>query len=96
MSGSDRYATCIAVNEQFDSELTGKSICIATGLTFPDALAGGVFAAMQKSPLMLADNNLSQAQTAFLAKRRSSTVYALGGQGAVSDAVIRRVSENSI
>lgn len=96
LSGTDRYSTCIAVNEHFGSELTGKSICIATGMNFPDALAGGVFAALQKSPLMLADKNLSQAQTAFLAKRKSSTVYALGGQGAVSDAVIRRVSENSI
>ncbi len=47
VAGKNRYETCIAVNKQFSSTLSSSSVCIAKGLDFPDALAGGVYAALK-------------------------------------------------
>ena len=40
IAGKDRYETNTAVNAMFNSERT-KSLCVATGCDFPDALVGG-------------------------------------------------------
>ncbi|MBQ1904446.1 MAG: cell wall-binding repeat-containing protein, partial [Ruminococcus sp.] len=64
--GANRYSTCIEVNKKFASTLTGKVMCVATGLNFPDALAGGVLAAKKAAPLFLTANSLSDEQTAYL------------------------------
>ena len=94
--GANRYSTCTAVNTHFASLLTGDSVCVATGKDFPDALTGGVFAAMNNAPLLLADSSLSTEQTALLSKKAAAKVYALGGTGAVPDSIIRRVCESSV
>ncbi|MCR5478263.1 MAG: leucine-rich repeat protein, partial [Ruminococcus sp.] len=44
--GANRFETCIAVNEKFAGVLNGNMLCVATGMDFPDALAGGVYAAI--------------------------------------------------
>ncbi len=90
--GKDRYATCIAVNKTFASTLNGDTICIATGLTFPDALAGGVYAALKKAPLFLADNSLSKAQQNYLDPKTPDHLTVFGGVKAVPSKLVNSIS----
>lgn len=91
VAGANRYATCVAVNEKFSSVLKGKDLCVAKGGDFPDALAGGVFAALHESPLFLAGPVLIDTQIEYLNKKKVDTVYVFGGTGAVSDTVIKHI-----
>jgi putative cell wall-binding protein len=89
--GQNRYETCIAINERFSSLLTGRSIYVSTGKNYPDALAGGVLAAHNRSAMLLCDVRLSNSQTNMLKKMHGYTLTAFGGFGAVSDELFQRV-----
>ena len=95
VAGENRYSTCVAVNNKFKSVLTGKSICIATGTNFPDALAGGVFAAMNKAPLFLADTKLSDEQSRYLKTKKASKLNIFGGTGAVPNSLVYSIGKAS-
>jgi len=41
IAGKDRYETNVTVNKMLYSGSANKSICVATGCDFPDALVGG-------------------------------------------------------
>lgn len=87
IAGKDRYETNTAVNAMFNSERT-KSLCVATGSDFPDALVGGVLAGRNYMPVVFVNGKaknlkLSDTQKEFLFQRRSGKVYVLGGEGAV-------------
>ena len=97
-AGSDRYETCIKINKTFAKTLTGKSVCIAKGYNFPDALAGGVFAAQQKAPLFLADKldknaTISKTQSAFLKSQNPNKLYIFGGETAVPKALVKTIAK---
>ena len=92
--GANRYATCVAVNKAFASSMTGTALCIATGADFPDALAGGVFAAIKSAPLFLVNNaakKLDDTQTAYLKEKQAKKFFVFGGPGAVSDPTVNLV-----
>ncbi|MBQ1904616.1 MAG: leucine-rich repeat protein, partial [Ruminococcus sp.] len=91
IAGANRYETCLEVNKQFASLFTGKMICVSTGKTFPDALAGGVYAAEKKAFMLLADSAVSEKQKTFLAKHKGSTMAAFGGEGAVSSSLFSSI-----
>ena len=98
LDGKDRYETCVAVNNEFKSLLSGKSICVATGADYPDALAGGVFAAIQKAPLFLINGKaqtliLSDKQNAYLKTLTPNMMYVLGGIGVVPDSHVKTVAD---
>jgi len=83
IEGSNRYETCNAVNNEFASMLTGSGICVAKGLDFPDALAGGVCAALNKSALVLVDNSVRDSQKTYLQNKKADAITIFGGVGAV-------------
>ncbi len=93
VSGSDRYATCVEVNRRFADVLDGTSLCIAKGLDFPDALAGGVLAALKGSPLFLADKTLYPSQTSYLKESTVSSVYVFGGENAVPESLVKQIRD---
>lgn len=98
LDGKDRYETCVAVNNEFKSLLSGKSICVATGADYPDALAGGVFAAIQKAPLFLINGKaqnliLSDKQKAYLKTLTPNMMYVLGGIGVVPNSHVKTVAD---
>ncbi len=100
IAGTNRYETCVAVNSTFNGVLTGNSFCIATGQDFPDALAGGVYAAQNKAPLFLVNGKektlrLSDAQAAFLKSKKTDSFYVFGGVGVVPDEHIQVFSKAS-
>ena len=88
IAGANRYETCVEVNKRFADVLTGSNICIAKGLDFPDALAGGVYAALTKSPMLLADKALTADEIEYLKGSNAKTVVVFGGTGAVSDSIV--------
>ena len=97
-AGDNRYDTCVLINKSFAKNLTGKSICIAKGYNFPDALAGGVFAAKNKAPLFLADviggkAELSKTQSSYLKSKNPSKLYIFGGETAVPTALVKTVAK---
>ena len=79
LAGSNRYDTCVAVNNYFSSILSGKSVCLTTGQNYPDALSGGVLAAKNKAPMMIVDSVLSANQKSYLNAKSPSLFYTLGG-----------------
>lgn len=91
VSGSNRYKTCIAINRRFNALLTGQDVYIATGKSFPDALAGGVLAAKTKSPLVLADGVLDKEQEEYFKEMNKAVVCIFGGVGAVSQSLVDQV-----
>ena len=96
--GADRYATCVRINNAFKSTLKGKAMCVAKGYNFPDALAGGVFAAKIKAPLFLADKldknaTLNNVQKSYLKSRKPSKLYVFGGQTAVPSQLINNIKK---
>ena len=98
VAGDSRYNTSVAVNEQFKDVLTGEMLCVATGTTYPDALAGGLCAAMYKSPLMLVNTaqttpSFSDEQKAYLQQYIMDTIVVFGGTGAVPEAQITALAE---
>jgi phosphatidylinositol-3-phosphatase len=83
LAGSDRAATAVAIAQAIG---TPKTVFEATGLNFPDALAG-VPAAIANAGVILLTNGSTQApETAtYLAGLSGVTRYALGGQAAAAD-----------
>ncbi len=97
VAGKNRYETCVAVNNKFAGLHTGKGICVAKGLDFPDALAGGVLAAKNRIPLFLADGKkLLDCQNTYLKGRKASKLYVLGGTGAVPDSLVKLIAKASV
>ncbi len=95
-NGAQRYETCVMINKYFAKDLSSKTVCIAKGLDFPDALAGGVFAANQKAPLLLADTALRDAQKSFLKNKKPNKLYIFGGTVAVPDKLAKEVAKMSV
>lgn len=99
--GANRFETCVAVNERFADVLDGDMLCVATGMDFPDALAGGVFAALNKAPLFLVNGKsktltLSESQKSYLKSKSPQKIYTFGGTGAVPDNHVKVVSGASV
>ncbi|MBQ9869376.1 MAG: cell wall-binding repeat-containing protein [Ruminococcus sp.] len=97
ISGADRYETCLNVNAKFFDEVSNSMICVATGLDFPDALAGGVFAAKYAAPLILVNGNaslgLSGDQREYISDKAPNGIAIFGGTGAVSDRTVKEICD---
>jgi len=86
IAGGDRYATSAAVaSELGDVEV----VVLATGRSFPDALAGAPAAGRRGAPVLLVGDTLPEPVRAWLAARAGQVrhLYVLGGPAAVPPAV---------
>ena len=100
LAGQNRYETCVEVNTQFADVLTGPSMALATGQDFPDALAGGVFAASNRSALFLVNTGfktpkLLDFQIDYLKDKKAKKFFVFGGTGVLSDPAVALVKSNS-
>jgi len=59
INGSSRYDTALKVADHFMDIFPTKGIAFATGENYPDALAGGVFAAKKGMPVLLTNGKLN-------------------------------------
>ena len=80
--GSNRYMTNLYVNQVFSD--MGSAPCLATGTAFPDALAGGVYAAANRSPIYLVPPTLTDEQVERFKKLKPKKIIVFGGPNAVT------------
>ncbi|HYI66872.1 MAG TPA: cell wall-binding repeat-containing protein [Candidatus Limnocylindrales bacterium] len=87
LAGNDRYATAAAISAS--TFAPGVSVAyVATGATFPDALAAGAAAASHDGPVLLvAANAVPSATASELARLQPATIKLVGGTAIVSNGV---------
>ncbi len=87
LAGPNRYATAAAVSAA--NFLPGIPVAYAaTGLSFPDALAGAAVAGSEDGPILLVrESAIPAAAAAELLRLQPGRIVVLGGTGVVSDAV---------
>lgn len=92
-AGADRFATAAAVSAaRFDPGVS--SVYVATGTSFPDALAGGPAAGLDGGPILLTlHGSLPGPTVDELERLEPQRVVVLGGTAVVSDHVERRLAE---
>ena len=95
--GTDRFATALDIAEQ---EFPGAGhVFVATGRTFPDALAAGPLAAAQNAPIVLSDGPVLDAAPASYVRRAAApgsgpaAVKAVGGD---ADRALKAVGGGAI
>lgn len=94
LAGSDRFATAVAISQEryAPGDLAGGAVVLATGLSFPDALAGSTLAGAVGGPILLTrPDSLPGAVRSEISRLGARTVYVLGGPRAVSDSVLAAV-----
>jgi len=86
IAGADRYGTAAAIAARFADDR--PSTYLATGVAYPDALAGGPAAAKSDVPLLLvAPDRLPTPTAGQLDRIRPDRLLVLGGLRSVSDEV---------
>ncbi|MDR1603957.1 MAG: S8 family serine peptidase [Gracilibacteraceae bacterium] len=90
LAGDNRYDTSASV--LYAHLPTGANLYIATGRNFPDALTGGLLAALNSSSIMLVSpDGLTARQKSLLSTLRGKQAVALGGTGSVSEELLAEV-----
>lgn len=91
LAGPDRYATAAAVAASHEP---GVPIAyVATGLSFPDALAGAALAGAQHAPLLLTTRTTVPSVTAqALTRLQPADIVVLGGPASVSDGTMQALA----
>ncbi|MET4097810.1 putative cell wall-binding protein [Agrococcus sp. UYP10] len=88
-AGTDRYDTARLINDAYEVDANVRSMLLATGENFPDALAGAVQAASTGMPLYLSPGLCHPTITPMLAseavERDIIDVIGLGSAASVSD-----------
>lgn len=91
VAGGDRYQTAAAMAAYYPAG--GQRVYLASGETFPDALAGAALAAHQQAPLLLTrSGRLDDAAMRELKRLDAGEVVVLGGTTAVSEAVAKQAA----
>ncbi len=84
---NDRYGTAAAVSKATFSP--GVPVAyIASGLNFPDALAGAAAGGYLGGPVLLVNGHIPAVTAAELTRLQPGRIVVLGGSAAVSDAVL--------
>ncbi|MDP2587419.1 MAG: cell wall-binding repeat-containing protein [bacterium] len=85
LAGDDRYATAVAVAEKLNN-LT--EVFLASGTSFPDALAASSVAARDRAAIVLTSKaDLPDVTRDFLASTPATTIHIVGGVAVVEDDV---------
>lgn len=85
--GPDRYETAAAINDAFFAPGSSDAIFLATGVNFPDALAGAALAGLVKAPLHVTTRDcVPERVRESIGALGSNAVVTLGGTSAVSPA----------
>ena len=82
ISGSDRYATAVAVADAMGDPST---VFLATAANYADALAAGPAAAHATGAILLTDGTTMPAVTTAYLAAHPGTTYAVGGPAATAD-----------
>ncbi len=99
VAGGDRYATAVeasrrGISTQAIASQTNRTIVLANGLNYPDALSGAALAranGFNGSLLLTPQNSLPTAVRNEIIRTGTRNVYVLGGTNVVSNTVISQV-----
>ena len=86
LAGSNRYETAAAISRS--TFATAESAYAATGLNFPDALAGGPSAALNEQPVLLVGDAVPASTATELRRLGASSASVVGGPAVVPDSVV--------
>ena len=99
LGGKTRFDTNLAVIKEFANgpkALSNSIVGLATGMDYPDALTGGVVAAMVKAPMLLVNPKAGLSKDQIIAIKEQKEpeaedfiVTAFGGTGVISDQMLR-------
>lgn len=79
--GSSRYETAAAISKETWNYT--QNVIIASGVNFPDALAGVTLSFSLSAPILLTDkNNLNTSAITEIKRLEAENAYILGGTGA--------------
>lgn len=93
VAGADRYATSVE-SARWGHPRTSRTVFIATGADYADALAAGPAAAASNSPVLLVQQNRIPASVIEELERfEASRIYVLGGVEAVSASVVTQLRQ---
>lgn len=92
LSGPDRYATAAAISKATYAPGVRYAF-IASGLNFPDALAGASAAGWYGSPILFVGSTLPQATITELQRLQPDTIVVLGGTGVVSAGIATALAQ---
>lgn len=91
LAGADRFQTAAAISARHYAPGVPAAY-VATGLGFPDALAGGPAAVTAGAPILLVTpGGIPAATAAELARLQPGRIVVLGGPGVVSDGVLAQL-----
>lgn len=93
ISGSDRYATSLAVAKQISGP---KQVFIASGEGFADGLSVSSYAALSGSPILLTNGKELSSDILQYVKGSGSTPYVVGGNSVVDDSVVSSLGAERI
>ena len=96
LAGSDRYGTMAKVTQTAFADHSCKTIIVATGQSFPDALSGAGLAGVYRCPIVLTKKASLSPEAESEIKRLAATycnIFILGGEGTVSANVENRIKE---
>lgn len=92
LAGPDRYATATVIAEAFPGDV--DEVLVATGLDFPDALAGGGLAAARRAPILLTTPaSLPEVVRTGLDRLDVTRATVLGGDAVVDESVVDELAE---
>ena len=90
--GIDRYATAVAISAANHPANTAEVVYIATGRSFPDALAAAPIAGRRRGPVLLvAPTSLPASVASELRRLSPNQIVIVGGPGVVSDGVVQAI-----
>lgn len=90
--GDDRYQTAVKIAEEFYEE--PKSVVIASGTNYPDALASAPLADTQKGPIILVPNeSLNMTIKDYLEKISFESIKIVGGINSISDKISDEIKD---
>ncbi len=93
-AGPDRYGTAAAVAASYPTGL--PTVYLASGETFPDALAGAALAGHRRAPMLLTrQGQLDDATVAQLRRLKADNVVVLGGKMSVADKVAAEAAKHT-
>ncbi|MDR1563353.1 MAG: leucine-rich repeat domain-containing protein [Oscillospiraceae bacterium] len=91
ISGSNRYITSDSIYRAYKDLFAGDAFTVATGASFPDALAGSSFAAKNLAPVILLHPDYLYSTIRFdLRTNDKSKLYIFGGTSSVSNSIVTR------
>ena len=95
ITGENKYERNINIINTFSSQLNLHSVCLAYSENFADALSGSAFASLNGNPTILVGNESSKVTKNFIHEKGINKVYVLGGTGAISEATLNDLLNDS-